>query len=526
MEDMEGLSEQSEVRDLGSKAMRSGSFFVSSKVISAIITLLLLVFLARELMPADYGIYTIVVAFYTLLGMGGNFGMGTALRKKLSERNISKDKKRELVQNGLAIAGIISLAIAIAGIILSGAIVNDIYHNPAMLYPIIVASVCVLLSVLFNLSVAILVGLGSNRHSSIGNIVYAVSQAILVVGLVLLGYGILGAITGLAISLAIGFIYCIIRITHITGAFLPRIEKSISKELTGFSMPIVTSNIAISGTTSLAILLLGVFAASTVVGSYGAAYKLGRFFELIMTSMTFVILPAFSYALSSSSINKRIGSIYNNSLYYAFIVLMPLLAYGVSTAKPLTHLLFGSSYVGAPFYFAFISIGIVISLIGSFAGNLIIGNGNVKKFMRYQLVVVASEVIMLVVLVPYAKALGALIAVFAIGPVIMDILYIMALKSQFNISIEWNRLSRLALSSILLFIIMYAITIAIHYSIIAVVINIALMLLLYPPALAFTRAIRKKDLDFIGESMSRAKQLRRISSMIISYFSIFVKQGK
>ena len=34
-------------------------------------------------------------------------------------------------------------------------------------YPIIVAAVCVLLSVLFNLSVAVLVGLGSTRHSSI-----------------------------------------------------------------------------------------------------------------------------------------------------------------------------------------------------------------------------------------------------------------------------------------------------------------------------------------------------------------------
>ena len=89
MEYQEGTSE---VRELGSKALRSGSFFISSKIISAVVTLLLLVFLARYLKPVDYGIYTIVIALYTLLGMGGNFGMGTALRKKLSEK-IKKEKQ-------------------------------------------------------------------------------------------------------------------------------------------------------------------------------------------------------------------------------------------------------------------------------------------------------------------------------------------------------------------------------------------------------------------------------------------------
>ncbi|MCL5102220.1 MAG: oligosaccharide flippase family protein [Candidatus Marsarchaeota archaeon] len=519
---MDDVGEVSETRQLGSKALKSGSFFVSSKAISAVITLLLLVFLARYLQPVEYGIYTIVVAFYTLLGMGGNFGMGTALRKKLSESNVSNERKRELVSNGFAIAGLVALVITIFGVAISGFLVNYVYHDPSMFYPIVVASVCVILSVLFNLSVAVLLGLGSARHSSLGNIVYAISQAIFVIALVLLGYRVLGAMMGLALSLLIGFIYSIIRIFKITGNFFPKLIRGISKELAGFSIPIVTSNVAINGTTSLAILLLGVFATTAVVGSYGAAYKLGRFFDLIMTSMSYVLLPAFSYTLTKESLKGRLSSIYGNSLYYAFIVLLPLLAYAISTSKPLVRLLFGKAYVGAPFYFSFVSIGIVISLIGIFTGILIIGNGDVKKFMKYQLTVVVVEVALLLLLVPYAKVFGALIAVFAVGPVVMDVLYIKALKEQFGIKVESKRLGRLALSSVMLFIVLYAATMSMHYSRLAVLANIIIAVLLYPPMLAVTRSIGKNNIEFIKESMSKVRQLRKISSIAIGYFELFM----
>ena len=519
---MEHNDGTAEVRELGSKALRSGSFFVSSKIIGAVVTLLLLVFLARFLKPVDYGIYTIVIALYTLLGMGGNFGMGTALRKKLSEKEVSKERKKELVSNGFAIAGIISLAIMLIGIAISGFLATAIYHNSSMYYPIIIAAICVLLSVLFNLSVAVLVGLGSTRHSSIANIVYAVSQAIFVVALVLLGYGVLGAVAGLAISLLIGFIYAILHIYGSIGAFVPKFKNAISKELASFSIPVVTSNIAISGTTSLAILLLGVFATTAVVGSYGAAYKLGRFFELLMTSMTFVILPAFSYTLTNESISKKIAGIYNNSIYYAFVFLLPILAYAVATTKPLTRLLFGSAYVGAPLYFAFISVGTVIGLIGSFAGQLIIGNGDTKRFMKYQLAVVLVEVVLLAVLVPYEKVAGALIAVFAVGPILMDALYIKALRSQFSIRMEWKRLGRLVLSTLMLFAVLFAVTMAMHYSRIAVLANIIIGLLLYPPMLAATGAMEKRNLDFIAESMSKIRQLRKPASVAIRYIGFFI----
>ena len=104
----------------------------------------------------------------------------------------------------------------------------------------------------------------------------------------------------------------------------------------------------------------------------------------------------------------------------------------------------------------------------------------------------------------------------------MDLLYIKALRSQFSIRMEWKRLGKLVLSAIMLFIVLFALTIAMHYSRAAVLVNIIVALLLYPPMLAVTKAIEKRNLDFIAESMSKIRQLKRPASIAIRYIGFFI----
>ncbi len=510
------------MRELGSSTLKSGSFFVSSKAISALITLAILVFLARFLKPADFGLYSIVYALYALLGMGGNFGMGTALRKKLAERNTELSRKRNIIGNGFFIAGAVSGIIALIGIAISGVLANSVYHSPALLYPIIVASISVFLTVLFNLSVAVLVGLRASKHSSLANIVYSISQLVLVLGLVLLGYGIFGAMLGLALSLAIGFVYAFAMIIRRLEYRISGPIKSVIKELTGFSIPVVTSNIAISGTMSLAILLLGVFTTASIVGSYSAAYRLGRFFELIMTSMTFVLLPAFSYALSSTELSKKLGSAYSNSIYYSFLVIMPLLAFGIAAAKPITRLLFGSLYSGAPLYFAIIAAGTSVSIIGNFAATLIIGNGDTKRFMRYQLAVVIVELALMLALIPFIKVTGALLSLFIISPIVLDALYLHALKKQFSIKVAWGRICRLVAASAMLGAILFAINIALNFRLLSILASAVAALILFPPMLVSFRAISRNEIGFLKETADRIRIIKRPVLALLKYFSVFL----
>ena len=158
-------------------------------------------------------------------------------------------------------------------------------------------------------------------------------------------------------------------------------------------MPIAVSNIAAFGATNFAVLILGVYASAVVVGNYSAAFRLGSIFTIVLSSLTFILLASFSKAFSNRNMSKRIEHIYNSSLRYSLVFILPLLAYVMAASAPLTHLLFSHLYTLAPFYLSVIAFGITLGIIGSFAGTLIISYGDTKKFMYYQIAIIAVELV-------------------------------------------------------------------------------------------------------------------------------------
>ncbi len=523
---LDETTEGEDVEELGVSAAKGGGIFVSSKIITSVITAILLIFLTRFLKPADYGTYTIIIAFSTILGMGGNFGIGTALRKKIPEFRYGSERILEVINNGYFVALILALAITAVGIAASGSIATYIYHNPGMTGPLIVASVTVLLTVLFNVTIAVLVGLNKIKEAAFSNIIYGISQAAIVMLLVILGYGIFGAVLGIAISLAIGSIISIAYLERniVYKVMKPKIDGI--RELTAFSTPLIISNISVVGTTSLAIAFLGIFASASLVGSYGAAFKLGRLVEVLLTSTTFVLLPAFASALKNEHLSKRIEGIFNNSIYYMLLLLLPLVAYLVSIAKPLTDVLFSSAYAGASLYFSIIIIGLTIGTIGSFAGTLIISFGDTKKFMVYQGVTVIAEVVAMLVLIPYIKVFGALIALFVAGPLILDVLYIKALSKQFSITQKWRSLVRITVPAIITFAVMFIISYALHENIVTMAINLAVLVLLYPPLIALSRGINGRNIKFLKMVSKRFGRLESTLNALIRYTELFIKKDE
>ena len=58
---------QEEVEELGVATARRGLIYVGGDLFSSLLTFVLLIFLARAFQPAAFGIYSIMIAFATLL---------------------------------------------------------------------------------------------------------------------------------------------------------------------------------------------------------------------------------------------------------------------------------------------------------------------------------------------------------------------------------------------------------------------------------------------------------------------------
>src|SRR5579864_2958601 len=143
---------KSATRNLGVKAAKSTVIYTVGNIIGSAVVLLLLIILARMLNPSDFGLYAIAVAFYTLLSVGGHFGMGTALRKELPQILDQKERVAKLISNSYVVALAVALVVSVVAMLLSNFIAVNVYHNPGLSGTLILASSLVFLYAFFNLT--------------------------------------------------------------------------------------------------------------------------------------------------------------------------------------------------------------------------------------------------------------------------------------------------------------------------------------------------------------------------------------
>ncbi|MGC8670148.1 MAG: oligosaccharide flippase family protein [Candidatus Micrarchaeia archaeon] len=512
--------DQEKLLDFGTGAAKNGIIFTSSKIISSIMNLALLIFLARFLQPSDFGLYALVVAFSLTLHASGAFGMGTALRRRLPQLN-SKKAIFSFISNAFSLSLSITVAIVIFGICISGVLAIYIYHNPSITLPLEIGAIAVLFSVLYNLSIAVLTGIGRIHALSYSVLAYSIVQLFVSIILVEMGFGVMGAILGMLVGLISGFLIAFSFILKNIGFELVKPRLNIMKKLGKFSTPLVISNLSVNGSKSFAVLVLGVFASSFIVGEYNAAFRLGNFAEVIINSLAFMLLPEFSKALVHEKFSQKLSSIFNNSLYYTLLIMLPIIVYLISVAKPLILLFFSSEYYIAPTYFIVIIIGITLGIIGAYGSNIIIGFGDTKRTTKYQLTVILVELFLIVVLTPYLKAYGILIGMFIVGPLMLDIIYMLALKKSFKISLKYKQLSALVLSALILTVILFIPTFILHGKKL-ILINAILALVFYPIIVGLLHVVRKSNLEFISAVGQRIR-ISRILGPFIRYTSFFVK---
>jgi len=511
------------LHEFGADTAKSGILLTFGEIISSILTLLLLIFLARLLQPTDFGIYSIAIAFAAFLGLAGNFGIGTAFRKIIPQIEKDKSKIGAVLTNGYFISLTLSLILLIIGAFSSNFIATTIYKNENLIDFLILASFIQFFTVLFNLSKAALTSFNRIKEVIIGDILYSGSQLLLVIILVLMGFGIIGALVGFIISLILASALYLFWLFSKIKINISGINKKEVSELTKFSAPVIASNLAISGIQNFSILLLGVFSLPILLGNYSAAYRLSRLIEIIIQALSFILLGAFSKAVVNKNFTNKVNSIYNGSIYYTFLIILPLIIYIISVISPLVTILISKVYLYAPLYALIMMIGMTLEVISIYAGNLLLSYGHSKSFMKYQLLFAAIQFILLVALVPLFSTMGAIIALFVIAPIIGDLIYIFALKKKLNIEHRFAKIFKMTTASVLTLIILEFVTIILNNSKFTILTNLAILIIIYPPIVVLCKGVNKKDIEFLKVIGDKIKILKPVINYFMIYFEIFLR---
>ncbi len=500
-------------QELKIKTAKNSIVYAIGQIIGSIAVLITLVALARLLGPGHFGLYAIAFAYYTFLAILGNFAMGSNVRKKLPECK-TLEEKRTLIGTQYMTVLTLSMIMCLVGILISGYAAINVYHQPQIVIPLIIASLLVPFWSIFNMTLSVLVGIGKVKEATIIDVEYSIVQMIASIALVAIGYGVGGAIAGLAIGIITGTIIGVAYVIKQLGRIELKVDKKVLDGAFSFSTPVVVSYLAMSGVTNFSVLLLGSFASASIVGNYNLAFKIASFVNVIIASNNFVLLPAFSAASSRKFNRKTARSIYNRSLFYTLLFLLPLIAYIISVSAPLINLLFSHLYLYAPGFLALISIGVAVSIIWNYASVFMLGEGKVRQFMMFQAIAALIEIIMLIAFTPTFHALGMIIALFIVSPILIDLLYVYALNRYFNVRTRLFGIVRIAFASAILFVVLYSVSIALHFAEITLIVDAIISIVIYPPIVAKMGGLRSKDIPFMQNLIGESKAALPISYLL------------
>jgi hypothetical protein len=129
-------------------------------------------------------------------------------------------------------------------------------------------------------------------------------------------------------------------------------------------------------------------------------------------------------------------------------------------------------------------------------------------------------VLLLAILTPLYGIVGMMAALFVISPILINLIYAKVVKDKLSIRIQISKPLRVALAGIVLFIALYALAGLLNFRYLSLVAGVVAAVVLYPPLVAISGGLRKKDIKSLREVFGK----RRIGMpfmKVLSYAALF-----
>jgi O-antigen/teichoic acid export membrane protein len=522
--------QESKVQDIpeqmGARTATVASSIFVAKVVSFLLNGAAFVLVARLLGPSTYGLYILAMAVAGFFGFFGDFGIGTAFSKFLAEQSQRKERGKmgALLSNGFAILFVGSGIFTIAAIALSGPAAQYVFHSESYAPLVIVAALTIVLSATFSVCYSALIGLGRGKSVVAAMSTQSILQATFAIGLVLLGFGAFSPIIGLVIGYAAGaaFALYILFVRTRIGFTRPTIKGM--KGILSFSVPIAVSNISGAIASNVSLIVLGLLTTSIVVGNFGITSRISSIIDIVNGSISLSLLPFFATALSRKATSIKISRFYNYSIYFAFILVAPVILLLVVLAKPITYTIFGGTYALAPPYIVVLGIGTLLGIAGGYSSTLLISANRVKDVMKYNIVVAIVQIALLVPLIDWLGGLGLALITFLISPIIVDLFMIRKAQHVLKVKLDIGRLARVVVADLISIAFVIPLILFFNGNFIALLPTAVVeQILLYPAVLSLIKGVTRSDLDTLNRVSAKIPIGNVLVSMITAYTRAFIR---
>jgi len=285
-------------------------------------------------------------------------------------------------------------------------------------------------------------------------IVRCISPVILLItsiSLVLLGFGVLGAMTGYVIAALIALIFLVY---YTRDQKLWEGRPWINKEVYAFALPMFLGITGAQFLINVDILGVKFFIpgmSDVMVGYYRASLAISRIPVFLIITIMGAFLPYISHYASNK---ERVKNYSAKIVKYALIFILPICLVTFAIPGSLITLIFPQSYIAGAQALRFLSVGMFLLVVGYIYSSVFQGVGRPNVPAIIMLVAAAIQVAGLYLLVPRYGLTGAAVSTTSASFFSFIILQYAHLR-HYGFSFNIRELGKVALASVTLLLILY-----------------------------------------------------------------------
>ena len=407
--------------DLTRVQIRGSSLLVAGQAFALVANLAVQVLLVRYLSKSGFGVFAYALSIATLGEAIATFGLrrGVARFLPIYEERGELDKVAGTLVFALATVLSMGLAFVLIVIGLGGVISDQFPGEPAATAVITAILLLTPIQAIAGLLDGVFAVFAKPRAIVLRKFVYTpVMRLAMVVVLSLAGAGVVSFAVGYTVIGSLGTVVYgamlvpTLRERHLWERLRRRRVTLPIRELLGFTVPLLTNDLAFALIGSVGAILLGVLAGAQDVAELRAVVPVAMTMSYVLSSFGLLFTPLASRLFARGDA-EELNRLYWQTATWTTVLSFPIFIVAVGLAEPLTVLLFGDRYESSAPILAVLAVGRFITAAAGPNGVLLGVYAQVRYLVATSVVAMVTSLGLNLLLIPEFEAMGAAIAATA-----------------------------------------------------------------------------------------------------------------
>ncbi|MDH4137000.1 MAG: flippase [Anaerolineae bacterium] len=370
------------------------------------------IIVARSIGADGYGLYDLGVTVALILTGLSLLGLPGGIVRFLPAAIRKRDETRVwgILQVSVALAGSVSLVLALAIFGLADLLAENLFHKPALAPILRIASICIPLTAVGSIIMAALQSFKEMQYQVYADsILFNVAKIGLTVLALSAGLGAAGVLVAFTVALVVEDILLLYYLNHLFPLRRPlRAARRNVRELLVFSLPLWLTRFVATFGRQAELVLLGMLGTIVSVGVYSASLRIQAIGNLLLGAVQTAAQPIIS-DLHHRGEHAQLNRLYRTLTKWSLLFNLPFFLTMILFARPVLAI-FGQDFTAGVLVMIIVAVGTLVDAGTGICGSMISMTGYSKLKFCNSVASLILRMILDLLLIPVWGMVGAAVA--------------------------------------------------------------------------------------------------------------------